>query len=212
MEKTGNLPLLIKYSTLLQYIGAGLIIISLILFVITLPPSYIDFLLFLLLIFLGDTLFFWGRSVKSIFFLLKKEDILFKKYKFLKNGILYQYKEREFEMIPFSGYTPNYYIKSFGYGWKTPEPHIEIWTKVNSTEYIEDPYKKILRIIHKPRKYIQEDLKEYGKNVSDLLFLGFTKRGKDKYLLAMLEWDTKPYVIAKVLDIMIEIVEKYEEK
>ncbi len=129
-------------------------------------------------------------------------------------------------MIPFLNVTPQGIIRGLYYSWGTldfgiPKSHLELWIKLSTTNvfFIEDPYQRVLQKytgslgeFMKPHRYIQEDLKEYGKNVSDLLFLGFTKRGKDKYLLAMLEWDTKPYVIAKVLDIMIEIVEKYEEK
>ncbi|MCK4310496.1 MAG: hypothetical protein KAV48_06500 [Methanomicrobia archaeon] len=63
----------------------------------------------------------------------------------------------------------------------------------------------------KPHKYINEAFKEYG-NISDLFFLGFTKRGKNKYLLAMLEWGVKPDTLAETLDAMSGIIEKYEKR
>jgi len=209
-----NMPILIKYPTLIQYIGAGFIIFAPIFFYLMLPPSYIDFLLFIVLIFLGADLFSLGRSGKRIFPLLKKESILFKKYKFLKNKIFCQYKGKEFEIVPFSGYTLHGYIRRFDHRFGVPdEPHVEVWTKITATvSCIEDPYKKILRILRKPDTYIQEDLKAYGGNISYLLFLGFTKRDNDTYLLAMLDVDTTSYILAKTLDAMSEIIEKYEKK
>lgn len=209
-----NVPILIKHPPQVQYIGAGLIIFSSILFFLTLPPSYIDFLLFIVLIFLGATLFSLGHSGRRISPLLKKEDILFKKYKFLKNRILCQYKSREFEIVPFLGYTLHGYIRRFNHRLGAPdEPHVEIWTKTNANvSCVEDPYKKILRIriLRKPDTYIQEDLKAYGE-IEHLLSLGFTRRGKDTYLLAMLDLDTNPDALAKTLDAMSEIVERYAD-
>jgi hypothetical protein len=213
MQKN-NLPALIKYPTQVQYIGAGLILFSPILFFLTLPPSYIDFFLFIALIFLGASLLPLGHSGKRIFPLLKKENIFFKEYKFLKNRVFFQYKSKEFEIVPFLRYSLHGYLRRFDHRLGAPdEPHMEIWTKITATvPCIEDPYKKILRILRKPDTYIQENIKEYGGNISDLLFLGFTKRDNDTYLLAMLDVDTTAYILTKMLDIMSEIVERYEKE
>jgi hypothetical protein len=213
-----KVPIILKNLTLIQYTGVGLMILAPILFCLMLPPSCIDFLFFIALILLGSRFFILSYTGKNLPLLLKREEILSKKYKFLKNKIVFEYKNKKFEIVLFSGFSFRGFLDALYYSWGTldfgvPESHLEIWTKTKAdVSYIRDPYRKILRKLHKPHKYIEEDLKEYGENISDLFFLSFTKRGKDKYLLAMLDWDTKPYVLSKVLDAMSEIVEKYDKR
>jgi|GEM_PF-3066168 len=229
-----NLPLSIRNPKGIKTLSIIIFIIDPLLFLIinmlfprlSFFTTMVLFIFMLLGIYLAIHLYTTGCVGEKFIFLFQIRKVSYKSYKFLYNKFIFKYNNKEFKMIPFLNVTPQGIIRGLYYSWGTldfgiPKSHLELWIKLSTTNvfFIEDPYQRVLQKytgslgeFMKPHRYIQEDLKEYGKNVSDLLFLGFTKRGKDKYLLAMLEWDTKPYVIAKVLDIMIEIVEKYEEK
>jgi hypothetical protein len=176
-------------------------------------------------IFLGIHLYIAGDVAEKFISLFRVREISYKAYKFLYNKILFEYENKKFEVVPFSNVSFRGIIRGLYYSWGTldfgiPKSHLDVYIKTKANiSYNEDPYRVVIRKYTgsfgefiKPHKYIDEDLKEYGESISDLFFLGFTKRGKETYLLAMLEWNTKAYVLAKILDVMSEIVEKYEKK
>jgi len=223
-----NMSLLIKSPLLTKILSILLFIISPLLFFIIIAhfPELsfsVDVFLFVFMvagIYLGIYLYTIGDLAESFISVLQIKNLSYKKFQLLQSKIILEYATKQFELISFSRFNLHSIFMVLHYGGEGggfPKSHLELWVSTKSENYsTENPYLEVTRKyaydlgeLMKPHKYIQEDLEDYGKNISDLFFLGFAKRGKDKYLLAMLDWNTKPYVLAKMLDIMSEIVEKY---
>ncbi len=217
-------PILIKVLSMLIFTASPLLflIVNILFPELSFLVSVFLFILMLLGIFLGMHLYTTGSLAEKFISILQTRECLYKKIVFLQSKITFEYNDKQFELISFSRFKLHSIYMTLVYGdigRGFPKSHLELWVLTTADIYCnESPYTKVTRKyaydlgeFMKPHKYINEAFKEYG-NISDLFFLGFTKRGKNKYLLAMLEWGVKPDTLAETLDAMSGIIEKYEKR